>query len=78
MINLLDLDRVRLAALFADLGEKPFRAKQVSHWLHQRLVDDIGAMTDLAKAVRARLFEIATIAGPTVMRDTTALDGTRK
>ena len=43
MINLLDLDAAGLAALFADLGEKPFRAKQVSHWVHQRLVD--GAAT---------------------------------
>ena len=78
MINLLALDRAGLVALFADLGEKPFRAKQVLHWLHQRLVDDVGAMTDLSKGLRERLAEVAEIRGPKVISDTTASDGTRK
>src|SRR5580765_8158386 len=78
VINLLDLDAAGLAALFADLGEKPFRAKQVSRWVHQRLVDGPDAMTDLSRAVRARLAEIAAIRGPTVIGDAVASDGTRK
>ena len=78
MINLLELDLPGLEALFADLGEKPFRARQVARWVHQRLIDDIGAMTDLAKPVRERLAQVAHIRGPSVMRDTTAADGTRK
>ena len=78
MINLLDLDTAGLTALFADLGEKPFRARQVSHWLHQRLTDDIGAMTDLAKPLREKLAAIAEIRGPRVIGDATAADGTRK
>jgi 23S rRNA (adenine2503-C2)-methyltransferase len=76
--NLLGLDFAGLTAFFADLGEKPFRAKQVSHWLHQRLVDDIGAMSDLARPLRERLAAVAEIRGPTVVRDSTAADGTRK
>ncbi len=78
MINLLDLDAAGLAAFFADRGEKPFRAKQVSHWVHQRLVDGPGAMTDLSRALRDQLAEVAEIRGPTVIGDTTAADGTRK
>ncbi len=78
MINLLDLDLAGLEALFAELREKPFRARQVARWLHQHLADDIGAMTDLAKPVRSRLAEVAQIRGPSVLRDTTAADGTRK
>jgi 23S rRNA (adenine2503-C2)-methyltransferase len=78
MINFLDLDADGLAALFAELGEKPFRARQVSRWVHQRLIDDIGAMSDLAKALRDRLSALATIRGPQVASDTTAADGTRK
>jgi len=78
VINLLDLDAAGLAALFADLGEKPFRAKQVSHWVHQRLVGEVEAMTDLSRALRERLAAIADIRGPTVVSDTTAADGTRK
>jgi 23S rRNA (adenine2503-C2)-methyltransferase len=78
MINLLALDTAGLTALFTDMGEKPFRARQVSHWLHQRLTDDIGAMTDLAKPLRERLAAVAEIRGPRVIADTTAADGTRK
>ena len=37
--NLLDLDLAGLERFFAERGEKPFRARQVSRWLHQRLVD---------------------------------------
>jgi 23S rRNA (adenine2503-C2)-methyltransferase len=76
--NLLDLDAAGLTALFAALGEKPFRAKQVAHWVHQRLADDIGAMTDLSKPLRERLAAAAEIRGPAVVSDTTAGDGTRK
>jgi 23S rRNA (adenine2503-C2)-methyltransferase len=76
--NLLDLDTAGLAAFVAGLGEKPFRAKQVSHWLHQRFGDDIGAMSDLSKPLRERLAAVAEIRGPAVIRDTTAADGTRK
>src|SRR5580765_6325667 len=78
VINLLDLDLAGLEVLFADLGGKPFRARQVARWLHQHLVDDIGGMTDLAKAARTRLAEVAEIRAPVVLRDTTAADGTRK
>jgi 23S rRNA (adenine2503-C2)-methyltransferase len=78
MTNLLDLDPAALAAFFAERGEKPFRAKQVLHWVHQRFVDDVGAMTDLSRALREGLARDARIAGPQVVRDTTAADGTRK
>ncbi len=78
MTNLLDLAPDALAAFFAERGEKPFRARQVSRWVHQRFVPDISAMTDLAKPLRERLAAEAEIKGPTVLRDTTAADGTRK
>ena len=77
-MNLLDLDKPALTAWFADRGEKPFRAQQVMRWVHQRFVDDVGAMTDLAKPLRESLAAAATLQGPTVIRDTTAADGTRK
>jgi 23S rRNA (adenine2503-C2)-methyltransferase len=77
-VNLLDLDAAGLAAFIAELGEKPFRARQVLQWVHQRLVDDVEAMTDLSKALRAKLAAAAEIRGPVVIRDSTAADGTRK
>ena len=71
-MNLLDLDPAGLARFFAERGEKPFRAGQISRWVHQRLVDDPSEMTDVSRALRERLAADATIGAPPVVRDTTA------
>ena len=78
MINLLDFDQAALTALFAERGEKPFRARQTLRWIHHGLVDRVDAMTDLAKATRAALARDAEIRAPQVVRDAAASDGTRK
>ncbi|MEW6292831.1 MAG: 23S rRNA (adenine(2503)-C(2))-methyltransferase RlmN [Pseudomonadota bacterium] len=78
MINLLDFDAAGLADWFAQLGEKPFRARQVLRWMHRFGVDDFGQMTDVAKSLRAKLAAVAEIRGPVPVRDSTAADGTRK
>ncbi len=78
MINLLDFDAAGLADWFAQLGEKPFRARQVLRWMHRFGVDDFGQMTDVAKTLRAKLAAVAEIRGPVPVRDSTAADGTRK
>jgi 23S rRNA (adenine2503-C2)-methyltransferase len=78
MQNLLDLDPAALAGFLAERGHRPFRARQVSRWLHQRFAADIGGMTDIAKPLRAALATDACIVAPRVLNDTTAADGTRK
>ena len=76
--NLFDLDRAALERFFASIGEKPFRAKQVMQWIHQRGVTDFALMTDLAKSLRVKLLEVATVYLPVVSVDQQAKDGTRK
>ncbi|MDR0769582.1 MAG: 23S rRNA (adenine(2503)-C(2))-methyltransferase RlmN, partial [Burkholderiales bacterium] len=77
-VNLLDYDPAALVAFFVNMGEKPFRARQVLPWLHQRFCDDIAQMSDLSKAAREKLAAVAEIRAPRVLRDTVASDGTRK
>jgi 23S rRNA (adenine2503-C2)-methyltransferase len=77
-INLLGLDVARMEKLFAHLGEKPFRARQVLKWIHRRGAADFGAMTDIAKDMRAKLAAAVVIEPPVVVGDGTAADGTRK
>src|SRR5262245_16227045 len=77
-VNLLGLDHEALKGFCAGLGEKPFRARQLLRWIHHAGVDDFAAMTDMAKPLRERLAQSATIAAPRVLRDPTAADGTRK
>jgi len=76
--NLLGLDSKGMEQLFAGLGEKPFRARQVLKWIHRRGAADFAAMTDIAKDLRAKLNEAAAIEPPVVVGDGTAPDGTRK
>ena len=78
MTNLLDLDPEALIAFFAERGHKPFRARQVSHWLHQRFVDSVDAMSDIGKPLRETLATESDIRGPQIISDTSAADGTRK
>jgi 23S rRNA (adenine2503-C2)-methyltransferase len=76
--NLLDLDAAGLAAFFEELGEKPFRARQVLKWIHQSGEGDFAAMSDLAKSLREKLGDVARVHAPAVVGDTLASDGTRK
>jgi len=62
--NLLDLTRTDLEAFFAELGEPPFRAVQVMKWIYHAGVTDFTAMTNLSKALRARLTEVAEVRPP--------------
>ncbi len=76
--NLLEFEKYGFAQFCADLGEKPFRARQLMHWIHQSGVDDFDAMTDISRPLRERLRATAEIRSPCVVRDCTASDGTRK
>ncbi|PWG64057.1 23S rRNA (adenine(2503)-C(2))-methyltransferase RlmN [Sediminicurvatus halobius] len=77
-VNLLDLDRAGLRAFLEELGERPFRATQITQWVHQRGVLDFEAMTDLGKGLRARLAERAELRLPQALFDRESKDGTRK
>jgi 23S rRNA (adenine2503-C2)-methyltransferase len=77
-VNLLDLDAEGLTDFFTEIGEKPFRARQVMRWIHQFGAADFDSMTDLAKGLRAKLAASAVILPPAVAADSIAADGTRK
>jgi len=77
-VNLLGLSAEKLAAFFAGLGEKPFRATQLLKWMHQQGVDDFDQMTNLSKSLRQRLKETAEIRAPEVVSQHDSADGTRK
>nr|WP_228601223.1 23S rRNA (adenine(2503)-C(2))-methyltransferase RlmN [Xanthomonas arboricola] len=77
--NLLDLDREGLERFFADtLGEARYRAHQVMKWIHHRYVTDFDQMTDLGKALRAKLHQHAEVLVPNVVFDKPSTDGTHK
>jgi 23S rRNA (adenine2503-C2)-methyltransferase len=78
LVNLLGLSKAELEAFVGELGSKPFRARQLMHWLYKRGESDIAAMTDLAKDFRAQLLQRAEVKLPEIVKVQVASDGTRK
>ena len=76
--NLLDFDLDGLAAFCQQLGEKRFRATQLFRWIHQRGATDFDQMTDLAKSLREKLADVASVQGLRVVSQRESADGTIK
>jgi 23S rRNA (adenine2503-C2)-methyltransferase len=77
-LNLLGLSEPALEQFFEGLGEKPYRARQITRWVYQRGVLDFAAMTDLSLRLRKRLQFSASLGLPRVLHEQTAVDGTGK
>ena len=76
--NLLGLPRPALEAFVAELGSKPFRARQLMNWMYKRGIGSFAEMTDLAKEFRARLTAQAEVQAPQIMSMQRSADGTTK
>jgi 23S rRNA (adenine2503-C2)-methyltransferase len=76
--NLLDFTLPALTEWLAAQGEKPFRARQLFQWIHQRGVSDFDSMTDLAKSLREKLKNVAEVRPPAILSEHRSADGTVK
>ncbi len=73
------LDFSELSAELAQMGEKPFRAKQVYEWLHRKLVRGPDEMTNLPAALRERLKDVFAWRNISILEVLESkADGTRK
>jgi 23S rRNA (adenine2503-C2)-methyltransferase len=76
--NLLGLARPELEAFVAQLGSKPFRARQLMNWMYKRGQGSFESMTDLARDFRAQLAERAAIRTPEIVSLHKSADDTCK
>jgi 23S rRNA (adenine2503-C2)-methyltransferase len=76
--NLLDFDHEGLVAFCEALGEKRFRATQLFRWIHQKGARDFAQMSDLAKSLRDKLAQAATLTPLPVVSEHGSSDGTVK
>src|SRR5690242_19060568 len=53
--ELVGLSREELAAEMATMGEKPFRAKQLWHWIYHQGETDFSKFSSIAKPLRDKL-----------------------
>ncbi|MBT3888819.1 MAG: 23S rRNA (adenine(2503)-C(2))-methyltransferase RlmN [Nitrosomonadaceae bacterium] len=77
-INLLDFDAKNLTGFCGEIGERPFRAKQLLRWIHQSGEADFDGMSNLAKVLREKLSATAVVKPPEVISEHISTDGTRK
>jgi 23S rRNA (adenine2503-C2)-methyltransferase len=77
-VNLLGLPPRELEAWVLGLGSRPYRARQLQHWLYKRGVERFDDMTDLAKDFRAQLATRASVKLPEIVLTRQSADGTRK
>ncbi|WP_373777819.1 bifunctional tRNA (adenosine(37)-C2)-methyltransferase TrmG/ribosomal RNA large subunit methyltransferase RlmN [Glaesserella sp.] len=77
-INLLNLNRQQMRELFAEMGEKPFRADQLMKWIYHFGEDNFDNMTNINKVLREKLKRIAEIKAPEVAVEQRSSDGTIK
>jgi 23S rRNA (adenine2503-C2)-methyltransferase len=76
--DLVGLSRAELTAALAEVGEAPFRAKQVWHWIYHQGVTDFARMSTIAKPTQAKLDALFVIGRPAVAAEQTSADETRK
>jgi len=76
--NLLGLTQEEITQLVEEMGEKPFRGRQLYHEIHRRRELDFDGMTELSKSFRARLVELFSLSVPRIVQRSEAGDGTVK
>ena len=76
--ELVGMSRAELEAEMVAIGEKPFRAKQLWHWIYHQGETDFSRMPTIAKAMQPRLAERFVVGRPGVTTVQTSEDGTRK
>ncbi|PZW38650.1 23S rRNA m(2)A-2503 methyltransferase [Humitalea rosea] len=76
--ELVGLSREELIAEMQAIGEKPFRAKQIWHWLYYQGATDFSVMSSIAKPMQQKLAERFVIGRPEIAEEQTSTDGTRK
>ncbi len=78
MKNLIGLTKKELTQELVNIGEKPFRAEQIWHFIYVRGVQDFDLMSNISKPTRDLLKKNFSLLRPAISFDKTALDGTRK
>ncbi len=76
--ELVGLSRAELAAEVAAIGEAPFRAKQLWHWIYHQGVTDFSRMSSIARPLQHKLAERFVIGRPEAVTVQTSEDETRK
>jgi 23S rRNA (adenine2503-C2)-methyltransferase len=74
-----NLSLQEIETLFLELGEKPYRAKQLVNWLYEKNIDSFSQMTNFTKELRKNLEDIYSLSALTLEeRQISKTDDTEK
>lgn len=76
--ELIGLSKEELAAEIVNIGEKPFRAKQLWQWIYFRGETDFAKMSNLSKDLREKLAQYFSITRPKIVAEQVSSDKTHK
>jgi 23S rRNA (adenine2503-C2)-methyltransferase len=77
-VDLAELERPALEAALAERGHQRFHARQIFQWIYRRGVDDVEAMTDLSRELRADVARAFVLSMPALEHRERSTDGTEK
>ncbi|MDR3502543.1 MAG: 23S rRNA (adenine(2503)-C(2))-methyltransferase RlmN [Legionella sp.] len=77
-VNLLNYNYQQMRELLSSWGEQPYRAQQLIQWIHQTGLVDFAQMTNLGKALKAKLSQLSYVEVPEIVACQKSSDGTHK
>ena len=78
MTDIKSMNMEELKELMVQIGEKPFRAKQIYGWLHEHLVTSYDEMANIPKSLKEKLKDYPITVLEELDVQTSKVDGTRK
>jgi len=76
--DLVGLSREEIISELAEIGEKPFRAKQLWHWIYHQGATDFARMSSIARPLQEKLAARFVVGRPGITTEQTSTDETRK
>jgi len=76
--NLKQLSEKEIVPFIENLGQKPYRVKQIINWIYKKLATSLEEMTDLPMSFREVLKKVAYISNLILLKRQFSKDGTQK
>ncbi len=77
-LDLLGMDEEELVTMCGEMGEPPYRGRQIFSWLYAHGVSEFSRMTNTPKGFRAKLAETARLVVLQLDQESRSADGTEK
>ncbi|MBO8136581.1 MAG: 23S rRNA (adenine(2503)-C(2))-methyltransferase RlmN [Desulfotomaculum sp.] len=74
-VNLMNLDQKQMEEFLLNIGEQPYRGRQICQWVLQKGVKNFSDMTNLSKQLRQKLAGLAELGGVEILAKQESREG---